>query len=74
MSLGPVLSRPVPGPSQDFPGRDSPVAITSGYLGLLLGESLFSYLITASKWFKSLRRKLNEHCRKADEELEPSTA
>ena len=23
-SLGPVLSRPVPGPSRDFPGRDSP--------------------------------------------------
>ena len=22
--LGPVLSRPVPGPSRDFPGRDSP--------------------------------------------------
>ena len=30
-SLGPVLSRPVPGPSRDFPGRDSPVAITSMY-------------------------------------------
>ena len=28
-SLGPVLSRPVPGPSQDFLGQDSPVAITS---------------------------------------------
>ena len=49
-------------------------AEVGGYLGLLLGESLFSYLITASKWFTSLRRKLNEHCRKADEELEPSTA
>ena len=23
-SLGPVLSCPVPGPSRDFPGRDSP--------------------------------------------------
>ena len=31
MSLGPVLSRPgtFPGPSRDFPGRDSPAAITT---------------------------------------------
>ena len=49
-------------------------AEVGGYLGLLLGESLFSYLITASKWFTSLRRKLNECCRKADEELEQSSA
>ena len=29
-SLGPVLSRPVPGPSRDFPGRDSPAGKPSG--------------------------------------------
>ena len=28
-SLGPVLSRPVLGPSRDIPGRDGPVAITN---------------------------------------------
>ena len=27
----PVLSCPVPGPSRDFPGQDSPAAITSVY-------------------------------------------
>ena len=47
-------------------------AEVGGYLGLLLGESLFSYLITASKWFTSIKRKLNERCRKTDEELEPA--
>ena len=49
-------------------------AEVGGYLGLLLGESLFSYLITASKWFTILRRKIKEYCKKADEEPEPSPA
>ena len=50
-------------------------AEVGGYLGLLLGESLFSYLITASNWFTLLRRKFKEHCRKADEQKpEPSPA
>ena len=31
-----------------------------GYLGLLLGESLLSYIITASKWFQVLKRKFKE--------------
>ena len=39
-------------------------AEVGGYLGLLLGESLVSYIITASKWFQILRRKLEEWCRK----------
>ena len=39
-------------------------AEVGGYLGLLLGESLISYIITASKWFQILRRKLKERCRK----------
>ena len=42
-------------------------AEVGGYLGLLLGESIFSYLITASKWFTILRRKFKDRCRKADE-------
>ena len=45
-----------------------------GYLGLLLGESLISYLITASTWFQILGRKLKERFRKADEEPESSPA
>ena len=49
-------------------------AEVGGYLGLLLGESLFSYLIAASKWFQILKRKFKECCRKADEEPESSTA
>ena len=47
-------------------------AEVGGYLGLLLGESLFSYLITASKWFTILKRKFKEGCRKADEAPESS--
>ena len=47
-------------------------AEVGGYLGLLLGESLLSYLITASKWFKTLQTKFKECCRKADEEPVPS--
>ena len=45
-------------------------AEVGGYLGLLLGESIFSYLTTASKWFQSLKTKFKECCRKADEEPE----
>jgi hypothetical protein len=45
-------------------------AEVGGYLGLLLGESLLSYLITATKWFQTLKRKFKEHCRKAEEEPE----
>jgi hypothetical protein len=48
-------------------------AEVGGYLGLLLGESLFSYLITASNWFTILRRKFKEHCRKTDEAPETSS-
>ena len=47
-------------------------AEVGGYLGLLLGESIFSYLITASKWFTILRRKFKDRCRKADEAPESS--
>ena len=42
-------------------------AEVGGYLGLLLGESLLSYLMTASKWFQSLKRKFKE-CVKAEDE------
>ena len=48
-------------------------AEVGGYLGLLLGESLFSYLISASNWFTILRRKFKEHCRKTDETPETSS-
>ena len=43
-------------------------AEVGGYLGLLLGESLLSYLMTASKWFQRLKRKFKEHCGKAENE------
>ena len=36
-------------------------AEVGGYLGLLLGESLISYLMTVSTWFQILRRKLKEY-------------
>ena len=49
-------------------------AEVGGYLGLLLGESLLSYLITASKLIQTLKRKFKECCRQADEEPEPSPA
>ena len=48
-------------------------AEVGGYLGLLLGESLLSYLMTASKWFQSLKRKFKEHCGKAEDE-EPESS
>ena len=47
-------------------------AEVGGYLGLLLGESLFSYLITASKWFTIIKRKFKDHCRKAEPEPSPA--
>ena len=47
-------------------------AEVGGYLGLLLGESLLSYLITVSKWWEILGRKLKECCRKADNDSKPS--
>ena len=43
-------------------------AEVGGYLGLLLGESLLSYLMTASKWFQCLKQKFKEHCVKAEDE------
>ena len=49
-------------------------AEVGGYLGLLLGESLISYLITVSKCFQTLKRKFIECCRKTDEEQESSLA
>ena len=39
------------------------IAEVGGYLGLLLGESIISYLIIASKWFQILGRKLKERSR-----------
>ena len=47
-------------------------AEVGGYLGLLLGESLLSYLITVSKWWQILGRKLKECCRKADKDSKVS--
>ena len=49
-------------------------AEVGGYLGLLLGESILSYFITGSKWFKILGRKLKDRCRKTNEEQEPTPA
>ena len=45
-SLGPVLSHPVPGPSQDFLGRDSPVAIT---ISKLLKLTTFSNFVKSNR-------------------------
>jgi hypothetical protein len=39
-----------------------------GYLGLLLGESLVSYIIMISKWVHVIGKKLKEKCRKDAEE------
>ena len=41
-------------------------AEVGGYLGLLLGESLFSYIIAASKWILFFARKLKAKCNKVD--------
>ena len=39
-----------------------------GYLGLLLGESLVSYIIMIAKWVHVIGKKLKEKCRKDTEE------
>ena len=43
-------------------------AEVGGYLGLLLGESLISYIITASRLFQIVRKKFNKFFKKSDEE------
>ena len=45
-------------------------AEVGGYLGLLLGECLFSYLIILSKWIQILHKKLKGKCTKIDEDME----
>ena len=45
-------------------------AEVGGYLGLLLGESLISYLIISSKWIQVIYKKLKEKCTKIDEDDE----
>ena len=42
-------------------------AEVGGYLGLLLGESLLSYIIAASKWMLIFARKLKAKCNKVEE-------
>jgi hypothetical protein len=39
-------------------------AEVGGYLGLLLGESLISYIVTISKWVHLLGKKLKYKCKK----------
>ena len=39
-------------------------AEVGGYLGLLLGESLISYIILISKWIHVIGKKLKEKCKK----------
>ena len=39
-------------------------AEVGGYLGLLLGESLISYIIMISKWIHIIGKKLKDKCRK----------
>ena len=41
-------------------------AEVGGYLGLLLGESLLSYIIAASKWMLIFARKLKAKCNIVD--------
>ena len=41
-------------------------AEVGGYLGLLLGESLLSYIIAASKWTLIFARKLKAKCNRVD--------
>ena len=41
-------------------------AEVGGYLGLLLGESLLSYIITVSKWMLIFARKLKAKCNIVD--------
>ena len=50
-------------------------AEVGGYLGLLLGESLLSYIIASSKWILILARKLKAKCKKVDgQEVKSSPA
>ena len=42
-------------------------AEVGGYLGLLLGESLISYIIMISKWIHVIVKKLKSKCRKNEE-------
>ena len=44
--LGPVLSRPVPGPSRDFPGRDSPAGKPSMYVLVPYFADCFFYVLS----------------------------
>ena len=41
-------------------------AEVGGYLGLLLGECLISYLIISSKWIQIIYKKLKRKCTKID--------
>jgi hypothetical protein len=43
-------------------------AEVGGYLGLLLGESLISYLIISSKWIQIIYKKLKGKCTKIDKD------
>ena len=43
-------------------------AEVGGYLGLLLGESLLSYIIAASKWMLIFARKFKAKCNKVDDQ------
>ena len=43
-------------------------AEVGGYLGLLLGESLISYIIMVSQCFRLIGQKLKEKCKKANQE------
>ena len=45
-------------------------AEVGGYLGLLLGECLFSYLIILSKWIQIICKKLKGKFTKIDEDIE----
>ena len=43
-------------------------AEVGGYLGLLLGESLLSYIIAASKWMLIFARKMKAKCNRVDDQ------
>ena len=43
-------------------------AEVGGYLGLLLGESLISYIVTISKWVHLIGKKLKDKCKNDPEE------
>ena len=42
-------------------------AEVGGYLGLLLGESLLSYIIAASKWMLIFARKMKAKCTRVND-------